>query len=204
MSVSGWKFLHISENLELVLLINWVIFGRTTIFKPTQRFGYVKQQFSQKVLLLNRSEVWYTTKKQSHCSDVYYQEAKPLFWCILSASPQVTSRRNGMIAQGSTRWKPKCGHNPTAMVWTCLMSPRRPRKNWLNCALENASIILGKQYNLQCTWKGGRIGETHKHCREMICHKREFLGASKGDWRVSSHASHCVRCENWLGCETCC
>ena len=70
--------------------------------------------------------------------------------------------------------------------WTLFNGQRsrgRHRKNWLNSALEGSSVFLGEQCIVQCHWEAGKIGGTREHWREMFWHKRDFLGACKGEWR---------------------
>ena len=51
----------------------------------------------------------------------------------------------------------------------------RPRKNWLNCVMEDAAALTGFQ-NLVLN-KVKEMAEDRKHWREIIRHKREFLDA---------------------------
>ena len=53
----------------------------------------------------------------------------------------------------------------------------RPRKNWMNCVLEGASVVSGEQNIVLERLEG--LAEHRKQWRETIRHKvkRDFLGA---------------------------
>ena len=53
----------------------------------------------------------------------------------------------------------------------------RPKKNWLNCVMEDAAAFTGFQNFVLDKVKDMAEDRKRKHWRKMIRHKRGFLGA---------------------------
>ena len=113
------------------------------------------------------------------------QEAAPSAGGISSALPQadtqnqvVSSHKERLRWFGHVSRMPDTSMPKYLLKWTPTQGKRsrgRPRKNWMNCVLEDATVFSGEQ-NIVLE-RLEELAEHRKHWREMIRHKREFLGA---------------------------
>ena len=130
-------------------------------------------------ILLYGSEVWNTTKKQHHRLEVFHHTGNADVLERARINPietyvganrlrwfgHVFRMDSSRMPQYLLNWAPNHGKR----------SRGRPRKNWLNCVIEDVAAFSGFQ-NLVLD-KVKEMAEDRKHWREIIRHKREFLGA---------------------------
>ena len=120
------------------------------------------------------------------------QEAAPSAGGISSALPQadtqnqvVSSHKERLRWFGHVSRMPDTSMPKYLLKWTPTQGKRsrgRPRKNWMNCVLEDASLFSGEQ-NIVLE-RLEELAKHRKHWREMIrSHKREsFCAGHSNDW----------------------
>ena len=144
-------------------------------------------------ILLYGSEVWNTTKKQLHRLEVFHQRCLRrilrIKWFHHTRNVDVLERARidpieTYVGANRLRWFGHVSRMDSSRMPQYLLnwapnhgkrSRGRPRKNWLNCVMEDAAVFTGFQ-NLVLD-KVKEMAEDRKHWREIIRHKREFLGA---------------------------
>ena len=144
-------------------------------------------------ILLYGSEVWNTTKKQIHRFEVFHQRCLRrilrIRWIQHIRNTEVLDRARintveTYIGANRLRWFGHVTRMPENRVpkylisWTPKHGKRsrgRPRKSWLTCVQEDAAIFSGRP-NIVLD-KMNELASHRKHWREMIRHKREFIGA---------------------------
>ena len=135
-------------------------------------------------ILLYGSEVWNTTKKQHHRLEVFHQRCLRrilrIKWYHRTRNDDVLgcARINPIktyLGANRLRWFGQVSRMPDTLMpkyllkWTPTHGKRsrgRPRKNWMNCVLEDASVFSGEQ-NIVLE-RLEELGEHRKHWREMI------------------------------------
>lgn len=144
-------------------------------------------------ILLYGSEVWNTTKKQLHRFEVFHQRCLRrilrIKWFHRVSNAEVLERAKinpieTYIGANRLRWFGHVSRMPKERLpnyilnWTHAHGKRsrgRPRKTWQKCVLEDAAIFSGKPDIVLDKVK--ELAGDRKHWREMIRHKRKFLGA---------------------------
>ena len=144
-------------------------------------------------ILLYGSEVWNTTKKQHHRLEVFHQRCLRrilrIKWYHRTRNADVLERARinpieTYVGANRLRWFGHVSRMPDTRMpkyllkWTPTHGKRsrgRPRKNWMNCVLEDATVFSGEQ-NIVLE-RLEELAEHRKHWREMIRHKRGFFGA---------------------------
>ena len=144
-------------------------------------------------ILLYGSEVWNTTKKQLHRFEVFHQRCLRrilrIRWLDRVRNTEVLERAKinpveTYIGANRLRWFGHVTRMPDTRLpkyllnWTPAHGRRsrgRPRKNWMKCLLEDAAAFTG---NTDINLDGAsEMASDRKLWREMIRHKREFIGA---------------------------
>ena len=144
-------------------------------------------------ILLYGSEVWNTTKKQLHRFEVFHQRCLRrilrIRWLDRVRNTEVLERAKinpveTYIGANRLRWFGHVTRMPDTRLpkyllnWTPAHGRRsrgRPRKNWMKCLLEDVAAFTG---NTDIDLEGAsEIASDRKLWREMIRHKREFIGA---------------------------
>ena len=135
-------------------------------------------------ILLDGSEVWNTTKKQHHRLEVFHQRC--LRWILRikryhrtrNADVLERARINPIetyVGANRLRWFGHVSRMPDTRMpkyllkWTPTHGKRsrgRPRKNWMNCVLEDATVFSGEQ-NIVLE-RLEELAEHRKHWRETI------------------------------------
>ena len=144
-------------------------------------------------ILLYGSEVWNTTKKQHHRLEVFHQRCLRrilrIRWYHRTRNVDVLERARinpieTIVGANRLRWFGHVSRMPESRTpkylldWTPAHGRRsrgRPRRNWQKCVLEDAASFSGEA-DIQLD-KAKELAKDRKHWREMIRHKREFLGA---------------------------
>ena len=144
-------------------------------------------------ILLYGSEVWNTTKKQHHRLEVFHQRCLRrilrIKWYHRTRNVDVLERARinpieTFVGVNRLRWFGHVSRMPDDRMpkylldWTPAHGKRsrgRPRTTWQKCVLEDASVFL-KDPDIVLD-KVKELAGDRKHWREMIRHKREFLGA---------------------------
>ena len=144
-------------------------------------------------ILLYGCEVWNTTKKQMKRFEVFHQRCLRrilrIKWFHRVKNVDVLNRAGinsieTFIAAMRLRWYGHVTRMPEERLpnylinWTPKHGKRsrgRPRKSWLNCVREDAALFTDiPDIDRACM---NNMASDRKLWREMIRHKREFLGA---------------------------
>ena len=144
-------------------------------------------------ILLYGSEVWNTTKKQHHRLEVFHQRCLRrilrIKWYHRTRNVDVLERARinpieTFVGANRLRWFGHVSRMPEHRTPKYLLdwkpahgkrSRGRPRRNWQKCVLEDAATFSGEA-DIQLD-KAKELAQHRTHWREMIRHKREFLGA---------------------------
>ena len=144
-------------------------------------------------ILLYGSEVWNTTQKQIHRFEVFHQRCLRRIlrvkWFHRISNEEVLERARinpvaRYISANRLRWFGHVLRMPDTRLprylldWTPAHGKRsrgRPRKTWLKCVLEDAALFTGDPDIVLDEVR--ELAGNRKHWREMIRHKRQFLGA---------------------------
>jgi len=144
-------------------------------------------------ILLYGCEVWNTTKKQMKRFEVFHQRCLrrilTIKWFNRVKNVDVLNRARinsieTFIAAMRLRWYGHVVRMPDERLpkylisWTPKHGKRsrgRPRRSWPNCVREDAALFTGIEDITTVTMN--EMASDRKLWREMIRHKREFLGA---------------------------